>query len=61
MTSPTQRLADTAAELLAAIDRRWENESARKRENAISPRQEEAMTALREALTALANENGTPQ
>lgn len=45
-----QILAAAAKELLDAIDKRWEGESDRKRENAISPRQEEAMRVLREVL-----------
>lgn len=51
MSAPAADLVAKARELLAAIDRRWEHESDRKRENAISPRQEEAMEALRDELT----------
>lgn len=47
-----QTLREQAAELLAAIDRRWEGESQRKRENAVSPRMEDAMEALRKTLAA---------
>ena len=36
-------LADVLAELVASIERRWEGETQRKRENAISPRTEEAL------------------
>lgn len=43
---------EAAAELLAAIDRRWEGESERKRANAISPRMEDAISNLRAALQA---------
>lgn len=45
-----EAIVAAAAELLAAIDRRWEGETDRKRENAISPRQEDAMEALRKLL-----------
>lgn len=34
-------------ELVAAIDKRWTGESARKRSNAISPRMEEALFKAR--------------
>jgi hypothetical protein len=44
-------LTHSAKELLDAIDKRWGQESARKRENAISPRMEEAIEALRALLT----------
>lgn len=39
-----------AAELVAAFDKRWGDEPQRKRENAISPRMEEALDALRRLL-----------
>ncbi len=46
------RITAAAAELLAAIDRRWEGETDRKRANGVSPRMEEAIAELREALAA---------
>lgn len=51
--TPQPKTADlrlAAIELLAATERRWEGETQRKRENAISPRMEEAMEALRSAI-----------
>lgn len=45
-----EALEGPAAELISAIDKRWAGETARKRENAISPRMEEAIEALRAAL-----------
>jgi hypothetical protein len=51
MNAEYQRLADAAGELLAAIDRRWCGETDRKRASAISPRQEDAMDALRDILS----------
>lgn len=47
-----QKLEAALRELIAAIDRRWEGESQRKREAAVSPRMEEAIEAGRALLTS---------
>lgn len=45
-------IISAAAELLAAIERRWEGETDRKRDAAISPRQQEAMDRLASLIEA---------
>lgn len=47
----TEQLEKALSELIAAIDRRWEGESEKKRANAISPRMEEAIDAARKLLS----------
>lgn len=47
-----ERLRAILAELVASIDKRWEHESDRKREAAISPRTEEALEAARALLAS---------
>lgn len=46
----TEELLDVIEELVAAFDRRWGEESARKREANISPRMEEAFDKARAIL-----------
>jgi reverse gyrase len=45
------RLQTVLGELVASIDKRWEHETQRKREAAISPRTEKALEAARAALS----------
>jgi len=51
VTPREQALVEAAREMLTSIERRWGNESAKKRENAISPRMEDAIEALSAALS----------
>jgi hypothetical protein len=44
------KLREVLTELVASIDKRWEHETQRKREAAISPRTEEALDAARALL-----------
>lgn len=47
----TEQLEQVLAELIAAINRRWEGETEKKRANAISPRIEEAIEQARKLLS----------
>ena len=51
MELEAQELLEALKELVASIDRRWAGETARRRENAISPRMEDALDTARKAIS----------
>ena len=52
LISQAPALYEALAELIASIDKRWEGETERKREAAVSPRTEEAIAAAKFLLAA---------
>jgi hypothetical protein len=57
MSELCQEIVDAAAELLAAIERKYEHETARKRSNALSPRIEDAIEVLAKLIAERAKNN----
>ena len=51
----TNDVLEILEELVASIDKRWEGESQRKRENAISPRTEDALERARAIIAKARN------
>lgn len=52
-----EQLSAVLAELIASIDKRWEGETERKREAAVSPRTEDAMEAGRSLLASIGSKS----